>query len=141
MPPAHEIYIAADERRKGQKMTVSEAIARVDLIRPNVTPEAEKLRLLSELDGKIKIEIIDTHEGGENITFAPYTDADGERSLLVPAPHDGIYLHYLSMHIAYAQRESKAYNAASVLFNTALADYKRYYNANNMPRQARKRVF
>lgn len=122
-------------------MTVSEAIARVDMIRPNGVPMAEKLRRLSELDGRIKLEIIDTHEGGEDISFTPYTEADNERELLIPAPYDDIYLHYLSMHIALSQGEGKAYNAAATLFNTALRDYKIYYNANNMPRQARKRVF
>ncbi|MBE6693385.1 MAG: M20 family metallopeptidase [Ruminococcaceae bacterium] len=122
-------------------MTVSEAIARVDTLKPNDISLDEKLRWLSELDGRIKLEVIDTHEGGGEVGFRPYTQDNTDAVLLVPFPHDDIYIHWLSMQISYVQGELKKYNAAAALYNSALSGFKQYYNSVHMPRQARKRVF
>lgn len=43
-------------------MTIIEAIQAVDSLKPNNYSELEKIQWLSELDGTIKAEIIDTHE-------------------------------------------------------------------------------
>ena len=49
------------------QMTIMEAINRIDAIKPNGYPQLEKIRWLSTLDGNIKANIIDTHEGGEKV--------------------------------------------------------------------------
>lgn len=46
-------------------MTINEAIQAVDSLKPNGYSELEKIGWLSELDGTIKAEIIDTHEGAD----------------------------------------------------------------------------
>ena len=54
-------------------MTIQEAINKIDTLKPNSYSNADKIAWLSNLDGIIKEEIIDTHEGGEmglNITAA-----------------------------------------------------------------------
>ena len=45
-------------------MTIIGAITRVDTVKPNTYSQMDKVKWLSELDGIIKAEIIDTHEGG-----------------------------------------------------------------------------
>lgn len=46
-------------------MTINEVIQAVDSLKPNSYSELEKIQWLSELDGTIKAEIIDTHEGAD----------------------------------------------------------------------------
>ena len=46
-------------------MTLSDAIARTDALRPNSFTRRQKLDWLSALDGAVMAELINTHEGGE----------------------------------------------------------------------------
>ena len=70
-------------------MTRMEAINRIDAVKPNVYGQEEKLRWLSVLDGIVKKEIIDTHEGAQ--TVAPETGTEAE--LLAPYPYNDMYIH------------------------------------------------
>ena len=116
-------------------MTVMEAIAHVDTVKPNGYSQDEKLRWLSVLDGTVKAEIIDTHEGAEEVAFAPYDGhTDFLRELLVPAPYDEVYIRWLEAQIDYASGEYGKYNNSVKLFNTAYAAYEKYYNRTHLPR-------
>lgn len=115
-------------------MTIIEAISHVDAVKPNSYRQTEKIKWLSELDGTIKAEIIDTHEGGESISFSGYDEAtDIATVLLVPAPYDNIYIRYLEMQIDYANNEYGKYNNSMVMYNTAYNAYQSYYNRNHKP--------
>lgn len=121
-------------------MTILEAINRVDTTKPNSYTQTEKVDWLSTLDGIIKKEIIDTHEGGENIVFEGYTpDTSLDTVLLVPAPYDDIYIRWLESRIDYANGEYGKYNNSATAYNTALETYSLYYNRNNMPKHTTKR--
>ena len=70
-------------------MTLMEAINRVDSIKPNRYTQVEKIKWLSTLDGIVKAEIIDTHEGNEEVTFTGYEGVVAlSKKMLVPAPYD-----------------------------------------------------
>lgn len=115
-------------------MTIIEAITRVDNVKPNSYSQPEKIKWLSELDGLIKKEIIDTHEGGENVKFSGYTDdVDLTTVLLVPAPYDEIYIRYLETQIDYANGEYNKYNNSMAGYNAAYITFERYYNREHMP--------
>lgn len=116
-------------------MTIIETINRVDAVKPNGYSQTEKIYWLSVLDGTVKREIIDTHEGGEAVTFTGY-DAKTPLSttLLIPAPYDEVYIRYLEMQIDYANGEYNKYNNSMILYNTAYAAYERFYNREHMPR-------
>ncbi len=121
-------------------MTIIDAITRVDTVKPNSYGQTEKIKWLSELDGVIKNEIIDTHEGGENISFTGYTeDTALTTKLLVPAPYDEVYIRYLEMQIDYANNEYGKYNNSMVMYNTAYNAFQAYYNRNNVPRSYGRR--
>lgn len=121
-------------------MTILEAINRVDTTKPNSYTQTEKVDWLSTLDGIIKKEIIDTHEGGEAIAFEGYTpDTSLDTVLLVPAPYDDIYIRWLESHIDYANGEYGKYNNSAMAYNSAFEEYSRYYNRNNMPKHTTKR--
>ena len=84
-------------------MTIMEAIQRINTVKPNGYDQPQKIKWLSTLDGIVKEEIIDTHEGGENVAFDGYTvETNLLTELLVPAPYDDIYIRYLEMQIDYA---------------------------------------
>lgn len=117
-------------------MTISEAISRTDAVKPNAYDEPRKILWLSELDGMIKSEIIDTHEGGEDVSFAGYDIDDTDTTtteLLVPAPYDVLYLRYLEMKIDYSNGEYGKYNNSMVMYNAAYSAFENYYNRKHMP--------
>ena len=123
-------------------MTISDAIARIDNLKPNRFDLADKIRWLSELDGRIKNEIIDTHEGGDDSEFIGYgEDTDINTVLLVPYPYDDIYIRYLEMQIDYANGETAKYTNSSTLFNEAYVSFIRYYNRTFMPKSSRSKYF
>ena len=116
-------------------MTIMEAIYRADAQKPNVYSQEEKIRWLSALDGTVKKEIIDTHEGGEGVSFNGYnTLTDLNTELLIPAPFDEVYIHWLELHIDYANAEFGKYNNSMSMYTTAYSAFERYYNRNHMPK-------
>ena len=118
-------------------MTIHEAIAKIDVLKPNKYGYAEKINWISNLDGVIKREIIDTHEGGENIVFNGYSeDTDINTILLVPAPYDDIYVRYLEMQIDYLNGETNKYSNSFILYNKMYVNFCNYYNRNYIPKGA-----
>ena len=115
-------------------MTLNEAIYRIDQIKPNSYTMPDKIKWLSTLDGIIKKEIIDTHEGAEEVTFDGYDENSSMTTiLLVPAPYDEIYLRWLEAQIDYANNEYGKYNNSITLYNTAYASFEKHYNRKHMP--------
>lgn len=116
-------------------MTISEAISRTDDVKPNAYSEARKIMWLSELDGMIKTEIIDTHQGGDSVSFNGY-DIETDvltTELIVPAPYDVLYLRYLEMKIDFSNGEYSKYNNSMMMYNAAYSAFENYYNREHMP--------
>ena len=115
-------------------MTIMDALYRIDELKPNSYSQPEKIKWLSSLDGVIKSEIIDTHEGGEDIVFSEYDEyADLSTVLLVPAPYDDIYIKWLEAMIDYTNGEYGKYNNSNTMYNTAFVAYQKYYNRTHKP--------
>lgn len=123
-------------------MTIMDCLNRIDTIKPNSYSQSEKIKWLSTLDGIIKAEIIDTHEGGENIPFKGYGDDEPiSTELLVPAPYDEIYLFWLESKIDYWNGEIDRYNNSIEMYNAAYAAFARHYNRSNQPKGKRFKFF
>ena len=115
-------------------MTLMGAINHIDAVKPNGYSQTEKTKWLSTLDGIVKAEIIDTHEGGESVTFKGYDDATPlTQELLIPHPYDDVYIKWLESQIDYANGEYNKYNNTIGVYNKALADFERAYNRTHMP--------
>jgi hypothetical protein len=115
-------------------MTIMGAISHVDSIKPNRYTQVEKIRWLSTLDGLVKREIIDTHEGGEDVVYEGYDDVSAlTKELLVPAPYDAIYFRWLEAQIDYANGEYGKYNNSISAFNDVYTAYSKYYNREHKP--------
>ena len=121
-------------------MKIIEAINRIDSLKHNTYSQNDKVAWLSRLDSLVKRLIIDTHEGGENVTFTGYDDrTDPETELLVPAPFDEMYLRWLEAQIDYHNSEDDRYNNAIILFNNAYEGYKKHYTRTHMPKSSGNR--
>ena len=123
-------------------MTIIEAINHIDSLKPNSYTQQDKILWLSNLDGIIKNEIIDTHEGSENVTFDGY-DAETalDTVLLVPAPYDDVYIKWLEAQIDYVNGETNRYMNSMIMYNTAYSTFERFYNRTHMPRGRKLKFF
>jgi hypothetical protein len=116
-------------------MTLIEAITRIDTLKPNTYTQQEKIKWLSTLDGIIKNEVIDTHEGSEDIVFNGYDENTGLATvLLVPAPYDDIYIRWLETRIDYTNGEYARYNNGVKAYNDVYDAYRGYYNRTHLPK-------
>lgn len=123
-------------------MTLIEAIDQANALKPNTYGHTDKVKWLSTLDGIVKREIIDTHEGAEEVTFNGYDeDTDLATELLVPAPYDSIYLRWLETMIDYANGELARYNNSAQAYNDAYNAFARYYNRTHMPKGKKFKFF
>lgn len=121
----------------------------MDAVKPNQYGPDVKTRWLSYLDATIKREIIDTHElpavtvtetageteetTEESGAFTGYTVEDMTAQLLVPFPHDELYIAYLKAKIDEENGETARYNNSVATFNSLLSDFAKAYNRDHMP--------
>lgn len=123
-------------------MTIEQAIAKINSLKPNSYSDMDKVEWLSELDGRIKAEIVDTHEDSEDVIFFGYNeDTDLEIALIVPPPYDDIYIKWLESKIDYANNEYAKYNNSTTALNSAYQAFERYYNRQHMPKTTRLKYF
>lgn len=117
-------------------MTVKEVITMVDRLKPNKFSEMDKLRWLSEIDGLIVRELIETHEGSPlEEEFEGYGKADMNTDLIAPHPYDSLYRWYLESQIDLGNMEINKYNNSKTMFNNAYLTYTDYYNRTHMPKK------
>lgn len=115
-------------------MTIMGVIKHVDVVKPNGYSQLEKILWLSTLDGIVKSEIIDTHEGGDDVVFNGYGEMTSPmQELLVPHPYDEIYIRWLEAQIDYGNGEYGKYNNSISMYNTVFSAYEKYYNRTHMP--------
>ena len=116
-------------------MTVNEAILLADRQRPNACAQLDKILWLSELDGRIKNEILDAREGFEDVVFTGYTGvSDGGTTLLAPHPYDCIYAYWLFTKIDFVNGETARFNNSALMFNTAWINLSSYVCRNYPPK-------
>lgn len=116
-------------------MTIGEAIAKINSIKPNTYKSEEKIYWLSKLDGMITEEILHRYCCGESATFDGYTpDTALDTVLLVPSPFDDLYIKWLEAQIDYASGEYSRYNNSITAYNTAFSEYAKNYNRTHMPK-------
>ena len=123
-------------------MKIIEAINKIDDLKHNTFSHEDKVGWLSRLDSMVKRLLIDTHEGGEGVTFTGYTpDTDQDTEMLIPEPFDEAYLRWLEAQIDYHNGEYAKYNNSIEMFNTVFQSYKNYYNRTHLPKGQSMRFF
>ncbi len=116
-------------------MTILEAINRTDAVTHNTFSQVEKIEWLSRLDSRVKAQIIDTHEGGDDVVFSGYDEkTDLDTQLLVPAPYDDVYLRWLESQINYHNGEMERFNNSNAMYQAAYDGFANAYNRTHMPK-------
>lgn len=123
-------------------MKIIEAINQIDNLKHNTYTQADKVKWLSRLDSMVVRLVIETHEGGEGITFTGYNDqTDINTELLIPEPFDEAYLRWMEAQIDYHNGEYDKYNNSIEMFNTYWNNYQNYYNRTHMPKGKAMKFF
>lgn len=100
-------------------MTINTCLSLVDEILPNAVPQTIKSRWLSELEGRVRAELL-----GQQPDTLTLPDADA--ALAVPFPYDQIYWMYLVAMIEYMGGNYARYENGAALFNAAYRNYAKY---------------
>ena len=118
-------------------MTIGEAIAAVQSIKPTPLPRAQLVRWLDEVDRTVVRELAHTHCYGTDLQFDGYDpDADtgaDDVLLLAPKPYDRMYVYFLCAQIDKHNQEFDLYQNNAALYNLAYNDYAAYYNRQIAP--------
>ena len=119
-------------------MTVQEAIARADALKPNAVPEAEKIRWLSSIEGYLKHEIADTHEGWADVPEEGRTPSLTD-TLFVPPPYDGLYVSWIMARIDFVNGEFDSYGNVMAMFNSEYSAFADHVNRTMTPKSVEVR--
>ena len=119
-------------------MTIIEAISKIDALKPNAYTQSEKIGWLSTLDGIIKRQVIDTHEGGDSVVFNGYnTETPLDTELIAKEPYSDMYIDWLESKIGYYDGEIAKYNNSLTKFSDTYRDYQNDYNRTYMPKSTK----
>lgn len=114
-------------------MKICEAISQINSLKPNTYSDKQKIYWLSQVESMIKRLVIDAHEGGEQISFAGFTeDTSTETELFMPEPFSMGYVYWLEAQIHYANEDIDMYNSAILMFNASFSEYKADYKRNHV---------
>ena len=118
-------------------MTIGEAIAAAQSIKPTPLPRAQLVRWLDEVDRTVMRELVYTHCCGTDLQFDGYDPGDetgaDDTLLLAPKPYDRMYVYFLCAQIDKHNQEFDLYQNNAALYNLAYNDYAAYYNRQIAP--------
>lgn len=126
-------------------MKVSDILAQVNTLRPNLYNDDIKIRWLAALDGQIFLELVSHYyPAGEPLRgdfeepaavtaeFTPPNAVDDE--LLVPFPYgDDVYTSYLLAMIDKANGEVEKYNQSITAYAAAYKQYQAWFIRSHTP--------
>ncbi len=101
-------------------MTIETCMDLVNAMMPNSLSEAVKLRLLGEVEGRVRVELLGEEPDGATV-FDASTPAATELS--APHPYDQIYWLYLLAMMDYMSGDLARYENTATLFNAAFQGY------------------
>ncbi|MBQ9161738.1 MAG: hypothetical protein IJX74_00540 [Clostridia bacterium] len=112
-------------------MTIGKCIGIAETIAPNKIDRELKLRWLSELEGKIAVELFDAMPEELNEYSAECEDGV---QLYVPFPFDQIYWMYLVAMLDLANGDNARYGNSAGAFNSAFESYAKWVLRNGVTR-------
>ena len=115
-------------------MTVTQAIATVNLLYPNHYGDEEKTVWLQKMDERIQKELFSHYLDGANAPLPDYTESEEEITLLVESPYDVLYLYELQAKMAYWDGDTNAASRAEILYRNLYETYTRAYRRSHQPK-------
>lgn len=116
-------------------MTILEAIVAADKLWQNDYSAEDKLKWLSELDGKVWLDVICTHKP---MPLHPFRGYDGttdieSTELLIPFPFTNVYELYIGMMIDLHNNDLSRYANSLAAFNATYGGFTDWYNRTHQP--------
>lgn len=114
-------------------MTLNEAIAKIDSLKPNQYTFAEKVAWISDVDGRIYRDLITKHENPEEKTWDGPYDEDSSSALVLLAyePYTDLYIYYMMAMIDQYNGEFTRYSNDMEQFNNSYQAFADDYIRNN----------
>ena len=120
-------------------MTIQKVMDHVQRIRnEKVLTNDFIIEKINEIEWRIKREIVDVHEGHENVEFNGYSSADVSKTLLAPEPYSSLYEKYILYQLDLIGNESFNATNSHALFNKDWYSFAAWYKRNHMPLQKAK---
>lgn len=113
-------------------MKIIEVIERADSLYPNSYTAEEKIKWCDELGEMLKREYAKTYVGNVQEDYTKISEPM-EDETVAPPPYDAMYIDYILAKCCYYQRDYEAYNQHTMLFDTRLNDFAKWYIERNMP--------
>ena len=100
-------------------MTLEQCLGMVDSFCPTAADMTVKLQLVSEIEGRVRVELLGEEPGDVEIN----EETSGDRELVVPAPYDRLYWLYVAAMLYFMAGYGDRYEACAALFNAAYRDF------------------
>lgn len=97
-------------------MTISDVVLEIGRIKPHAYTEDTLRRWLSELDGKVWEDLMCHYQPAEMQPALPYAAKDTLAVLLIPFPHEDVYIKWLCAQIDYHNGDVERYNNSMMMF-------------------------
>lgn len=123
-------------------MTAAAIIEQYNNERPNSVDTNLKLSWLLKCEQSVVDTIIKRHKGApSDEELDEYLNTfDLSSDMLVPEPYDDLYIYFIDQRVALNQNDTRRYNAAATLFNTAFLTYQQKYNREHLPLKERSHL-
>jgi len=102
-------------------MKIRKALEKIKNMKPSQYTDDVMIDWLSALDGQVWETVLRRY--GVPAPVLPYRQQMLERELLIPFPHDEVYIAYLGAKIDYHNAEFERYNNGMMLFNAQLQEF------------------
>ena len=104
-------------------MTINQAIAAADAMRPNAYSAEDKRVWVNQVERQLQ------EFTGADYTF--YTVDDMDKELLLPEAWSDIYVLYIASMCDFWEQDTAKYNASAALYNSRLTEYKQEYRRSS----------
>ncbi|MBQ8881695.1 MAG: hypothetical protein IJ030_05960 [Oscillospiraceae bacterium] len=119
---------------------IKDIIDRVDENVPNAFSPEQKMAWISELDGKIGLDVMLLNILEVQKLQYKYPE-DMESEPLITFPHESLYDLYLTAQIDFANRETDKYQNSITMYNAAYDNFVRWFVRTYDPAQGYRRCY
>ena len=116
-------------------MTIAQAIAQADKLKPNLMDTATKIAFLNQIENIIWDELVMAHEHEETEEVQPDYDAQTSTSteLIVPVPYDMVYVYWLMAQMDHQNMEYEKYNNDYAMFTNMYDNLSNWWIRHKRP--------
>ncbi len=118
-------------------MKLQELIDKVEELVPgNKFDTSTIIKFISDLDRMVTDNILRKHEDTKSVVFDGYDDnTPGETTLLISAPYDEAYIHWVRSKIDLFNMDYERYNNSAAAFYNQYQNFSAFYNREHLPLQ------